>query len=238
MDRDSVGRTVQWARRRAGLTQEALASLLDMPQPSVARIESGAVTPRASTLIALLGATGYRLEVEPIDPPVDLAPIRRRLALAVPMRTRQALGPAATRDVRKSPTWVLRQLHRFGVPFVLVGALAEAARGSPLRSRRAIEVVHPKTGLALDDLRVTRTSGTRLRLLTETAAGDDYETLVRTADRMLVDTGLRIRVASIEDLIRARRAEGTPRSREAAAILRAIARVDLTAACPSSAPGP
>jgi len=67
MEADTVGRTVKWARKRAGMTQQDLAEATGMPQPSIARIEAGNVVPRTSTLIALLEATGHRLSVEPID---------------------------------------------------------------------------------------------------------------------------------------------------------------------------
>ena len=48
------------------MTQQDLAEAAGMPQPSVARIEAGTVSPRTSTLIALLAATGHRLALEPI----------------------------------------------------------------------------------------------------------------------------------------------------------------------------
>ncbi|MGI8928008.1 MAG: helix-turn-helix domain-containing protein [Candidatus Limnocylindrales bacterium] len=66
MNPASVGRTLRWARKRAGMTQHQLASAAGMPQPSLARIESGAVIPRTATLMAFLEATGHRLAVEPI----------------------------------------------------------------------------------------------------------------------------------------------------------------------------
>ncbi len=53
------------------MTQQQLAQATGMPQPSVARIEAGTVSPRASTLIELLAATGHRLAVEPIGPQSD-----------------------------------------------------------------------------------------------------------------------------------------------------------------------
>ena len=71
MEPDSVGRAVQWARKRAGMTQQDLADATGMPQPSIARIESGAVIPRAATLIQILDATGHQLSVEPIGTPRD-----------------------------------------------------------------------------------------------------------------------------------------------------------------------
>ena len=71
MRAESVGRTVQWARKRADMTQQELAQATGMPQPSIARIEAGTVVPRTATLIALLEATGHQLSVIPIDPAAD-----------------------------------------------------------------------------------------------------------------------------------------------------------------------
>jgi hypothetical protein len=63
----------------------------------------------------------------------------------------------------------------------------------------------------------------QLRTTTETEAGDAYEVVVRTAVRMLVDSGVLVQVASLEDLIRIRRARGGPDDLEAAAVLSGIA---------------
>jgi transcriptional regulator with XRE-family HTH domain len=60
-----AARVLRQARRRAGLTQRQLASKADVPQPMVARIESGAVIPRVDTLDRLLEACGEGLEAHP-----------------------------------------------------------------------------------------------------------------------------------------------------------------------------
>ena len=81
------------ARRTSGLTQRALATRAGVPQPSVARIESGAVMPRVDTLDRLLAACGARLAVTiargstldttAIDTMLRLSPTERvRLAAA------------------------------------------------------------------------------------------------------------------------------------------------------------
>jgi hypothetical protein len=62
----------------------------------------------------------------------------------------------------------------------------------------------------------------RLRLVTQTAAGDDFDALDRNAVGMFVDSGIRVRVASIDDLVRIRLAAGTPEGEQAAAVLRAV----------------
>lgn len=228
MDEVSIGRTVRWARRRAGLSQQELAKATGMPQPSIARIERGAVSPRATSLIALLRATGHELAVQPLRTGTDTAAIEQTLALQVPARTRRALGQAAAKS-RTGPIGILRRLRRFGVPLVLIGELAEIAHGRPGKAGRVVEVVHPGTdvareriGLAVADLRSDKADLSRLRLLEETDLGDTYELLLRTAVRMPVDSGLLIPVASLEDLIRHRSARGTVEDRAVADLLAAV----------------
>ena len=51
-----------------GISQRELASLCDMPQSSVARIESSKTTPRLDTLLKLLGQLGLTLSVTPVTP--------------------------------------------------------------------------------------------------------------------------------------------------------------------------
>jgi transcriptional regulator with XRE-family HTH domain len=211
------------------MTQQDLAEAAGMPQPSIARIERGAVIPRTATLLELLAKTGHRLAVEPIgpEPPTtDRDGIRRRLAMPNPQRTREALVKPA-RDRAAGPLRALRRLRGHAVPFVLIGELAEAAHGAPIRGARIVEICHADTDVARDRLSRARdelgadADPARLRLVTRTEAGDDYEVLVRTAESMHVDAGFLVRVAALEDLIRIRLARGTPRDLEAAATLRA-----------------
>jgi transcriptional regulator with XRE-family HTH domain len=219
METPSIGRRLRWARRRAGMTQEQLAQAVGMPQPSIARIERGTVSPRTATLVELLAATGHRLTVEPMGPAVDTAAIERRLRMAVPQRTHQALGKAT------APYRTVKRLRRFGVPFVLIGELAEAAHGSPTRARQTVEICHASTDVARERLSLALAEAdpaVEVRLVTETAAGDGYDVLARNATGMHVDAGILVQVASLDDLLRIRRARGTPEDREAAEVLRAI----------------
>jgi predicted transcriptional regulator len=79
------------ARQRAHLSQRRLARRAGVPQPTIARIESGAVTPNLSTLEKLLASCGYRLAVEAAAAaPVDRSQIRELLALAPADRLRRA----------------------------------------------------------------------------------------------------------------------------------------------------
>ena len=217
------------------MTQHDLAQAVGMPQPSIARIERGTVAPRTATLLAILDATGHTIAVEPTGPEPDRVAIRQRLAIDVPRRTRLALGRLA-KDRRTSPTWILRRLRLAAVPFVLVGDLAEVAHGSPIAAGRVIDVCPARTAVAkerlanaLRDLGATEPRGQehemaagRLRLIDTTDAGDDYDILRRNAVEMFVDTAVRVRVAALDDLMRIRRARGTPEDQAALAHLRAI----------------
>jgi transcriptional regulator with XRE-family HTH domain len=72
------------ARRRAGLSQRALARRVGVPQPTVARIESGVVVPRVDTLDRLLAGCGLALDT--VDRPgigIDRTLIQERLRLSV-----------------------------------------------------------------------------------------------------------------------------------------------------------
>jgi transcriptional regulator with XRE-family HTH domain len=60
--------TVRDARRRAGLTQVALARRAGTSQATISAYESGAKEPSLSTLERLLAATGHRLELHDARP--------------------------------------------------------------------------------------------------------------------------------------------------------------------------
>lgn len=62
-----TARILSHARRRAGLSQRALAVRAGIPQPSIARIESGRVIPSVETLDRLLRATGHVVELAPLE---------------------------------------------------------------------------------------------------------------------------------------------------------------------------
>lgn len=209
------------------MTQAQLAEATGMPQPTVARVERGTVLPRTATLLALLEATGHRLTVEPTGPVVVDEAVTRSLRMSVPRRVRQAIGRAAN-NPSTSPVRVLRRLRWFGVPFVLIGELAEAAHGAPVKVRRVVEVCHASTetasqrlAVALEELAPEADAG-RLRLVSVTGAGDEYDVLVRNAVSMPVDAGILVRVAALDDLIRIRRARCTPKDQEAADVLQAV----------------
>ena len=89
------GHALRSARRRAGLTQRALARVAGVPQPTVARIESGAVNPRTDTFSLLLRAAGHETFVEPrLGQGIDRSLIRDRLRLTPAERIRLAVDEA------------------------------------------------------------------------------------------------------------------------------------------------
>jgi predicted transcriptional regulator len=74
--------TVRRARRRARLSQRALAQRATVAQPTIARIEAGREDPRLSTLLRLLRACGEELEaVTARGEGVDRTQIRELLSL-------------------------------------------------------------------------------------------------------------------------------------------------------------
>jgi transcriptional regulator with XRE-family HTH domain len=64
------GTILREARRRAGLSQRALAVRAHSVQSVVARIEQGRVSPSWQTLGRLLGAAGFSLEARLAVPPL------------------------------------------------------------------------------------------------------------------------------------------------------------------------
>jgi transcriptional regulator with XRE-family HTH domain len=87
---DAAG-TLRDARGKAGLTQRELARLAGVPQPTVARIESGVVVPRVDTLDRLLAACGLALASVPrAGLGLDRTLIREKLRLTVAERARAA----------------------------------------------------------------------------------------------------------------------------------------------------
>ena len=55
-------------RSELGLSQRELAALCNIPQSSVARIESNKTTPRLDTLLKILSQLGLSLSVRPATP--------------------------------------------------------------------------------------------------------------------------------------------------------------------------
>lgn len=89
------------ARRRAGLSQRALAARAGVRQPLVSRIESAHQQPSLATLQRLLNACGYQLMavLEPLPDPGDLSLIDVTLPLTPQQRVDRLL--ALHRDARR-----------------------------------------------------------------------------------------------------------------------------------------
>lgn len=89
-------RLLKHARRRAGLSQRALACAAGIPQSTVARIELGTLSPRANTLERLLRSAGQSLTTEPVlGVGVDRSQIRELLRLTPTERARLAAADVA-----------------------------------------------------------------------------------------------------------------------------------------------
>lgn len=59
----AAARLLRHARSKAGATQRELAARAGVPQATVGRIESGAVQPKLETILLLLNAAGFELEL-------------------------------------------------------------------------------------------------------------------------------------------------------------------------------
>lgn len=87
------------ARQAAGLSQRDLARLARTPQPAIARIEQGRVTPRVDTLGRLLAACGRELELAPqAGQGIDRTVIRQLLKLSPRARLDLAVAEATNLD--------------------------------------------------------------------------------------------------------------------------------------------
>ncbi len=94
-----AARSLQRARRRAGLTQRALATRTGVAQPTIARIERGRDDPRISTFERLLHGCEESLEALPeAGIGIDRSEIRRLLSLAPADRARTLIDDAALLD--------------------------------------------------------------------------------------------------------------------------------------------
>ena len=58
-------------RKKNGYTQQSLANKTNMVRETIARIESGQVSPQVSTIIKLLEPIGYTLEFKKIEIPEE-----------------------------------------------------------------------------------------------------------------------------------------------------------------------
>ena len=86
---------VREARKRAGLTQVALAERAGVPQSTVARVESGARTPSTDLVERLVRAAGYEIRVGLGEPDLETAALFERSLLRSPQERLADAGRAA-----------------------------------------------------------------------------------------------------------------------------------------------
>jgi transcriptional regulator with XRE-family HTH domain len=87
-----AARYLRSARRKAGLTQRALASRSGVPQPTIAAIEAGRQDPRARTLDRLLRAAGFDWDIHRTPGAgVDRTQIAAQLRLTPTQRVARSL---------------------------------------------------------------------------------------------------------------------------------------------------
>jgi transcriptional regulator with XRE-family HTH domain len=78
------GQYVREARRRAGLTQRALAERAGVSQPQVARVESGRTEASFDRVLQLVRACGFDLEIHVVPLDEDAWTLAERGAAATP----------------------------------------------------------------------------------------------------------------------------------------------------------
>lgn len=92
-----VGTKLKSCRKRAGLSQHALARAAGTSQPTVAAYEAGRVTPNVDTLARLLDACGYTIDVVPdVDVPRWTRVEERSLSIHRQIAARLLQDPATT----------------------------------------------------------------------------------------------------------------------------------------------
>ena len=100
-----VAMVVRESRRRAGLSQAALARCVGTSQAAVSALERGLEHPRAERLDRILQATGHRLVVEQVSgddvDPDDLELLRRNLQLTPAERLGQVTNRMRLRGLAR-----------------------------------------------------------------------------------------------------------------------------------------
>ncbi len=99
---DSAASILRHARRRAGISQAALAAATGTSQATISAYESGAKEPAVATLSRLLAATGMRLSVADA-PSAIVEPSATQLA-AAGRGLAEVIAFAETFPVRHEPT--------------------------------------------------------------------------------------------------------------------------------------
>lgn len=204
-----VGRTVRRWRRQAGLSQGELAAAVGTRQPQIARIERGRQSPRLDTLQAILAACGAELRAEarrrPADPP-----------------------PPPARPLARGQGQVLALLALHKVRCAVVGPLAERLRGADIPAPETVTIVAERERINHRKLTlVRRKMGLPLRKVAPLRVRfEGYEEL---APRAAPTTPGGPSVASLADLIEARRTPTKPEARQALELLLRIREAERAA---------
>lgn len=252
-------RVLREARRRAGLSQRALAGKAGVPQSAIARIEAGRIVPRVDTLDRLLESCGEGLYAMPrigigVDrtlaqgllassPGERVHTLARARRIASPLSLQRRFAGVVREGERAVAEIgpILRLLREHEVRFVVIGGVAANARGSPMltfdfdicygRDREnvarlaralgemgAIQRGVPEGLPNVVDERLLW-NGTNFTFQTihgpfdclgEPAGTRGFPDLVKNATEELIE-GTRVLVASLEDLVRMKRAAGRPK---------------------------
>lgn len=94
----NFGLTLRRLRRRAGLSQRALAAKTGVAQPTIARLETGADTPRLDTAARLLEACGWSFAAVPLSQ-IDMSLVRELRAMPPIERVSLLVEEAAALDL-------------------------------------------------------------------------------------------------------------------------------------------
>jgi transcriptional regulator with XRE-family HTH domain len=203
-----AARLLRYARRRAGLSQRALAAKAGVAPSCVSRIESSRADPRVSTLSRLLRACETTLEALPgSGAGID------RTAFTLHLTPAERLAP------RPYPPTALRLLVERGVRFVLIGDNAAYLHGSPARSDVVDVCPDPGPENLARLAEVQRAE--RLGAFLTPYGTSGYADLAARAEPVDLG-GLTVPVACRDDVLRMKRAYDRPKDRiEVEAILAA-----------------
>lgn len=217
-------------RRRAGLSQTQLAERLGRPQATIARWEKGSQHPPLERVIEVLHACGLELTV-------GMARYDDSYQSQV---ARQLRLDSAERVRRLTPEWAVDGFDPLDVlsglaglaRFVVVGDVAGALNGWPVMlGSRILQIVPAASAmgrveriakrlgaqLAGDDhdrgQRWLLPAGGELRVTPALAGTRGYGDLARDAETVLLAAQVKVRVASLIDLIRIAEASPDPDAR-------------------------
>lgn len=246
---------VRTARRKARLTQAALAERAGISVPTISRIENGAHEPRFATVEQLLRACGMRLDLDTIaGHGIDRSTFRIDGPSDQVLRLAEGAGRYGVPG--RDPTWDPRQhlqtLIAHGVRFVVIGGLCARAWGSPSVTddtdicfehseeniRRLVAALdelgaslrNAPSNLAPIDERTFRhsfnltfdTNSGKLDCLSMPAGISDFAELDAVAEEMELAPDLVVRIASLDDLMRMKRAAGRAKDRIELEVLAAL----------------